>query len=190
MAARDSELRYGSVSIGFHWLIAALVICNLAIGLYMTSLPHHDPSAPMWVMIHKSTGLSILVLSVLWLVWRLMNPWRPLPLDLSPALRAAARMTHVLFYILIIGIPLAGWAMVSASRHNAPIIWYGLFEWPKMGFLASLPMDQKKVVGHNLGEVHEVLAYLAIALIVLHVAAALYHHFIRRDRVLRRMVAG
>ncbi|HEY4124582.1 MAG TPA: cytochrome b [Rhizomicrobium sp.] len=191
MATRDSQLRYGSISIALHWLIAALIIINLAGGLYMSTLPHGDPSLPLIVMLHKSTGLTILTLSVLRLVWRLMNPWQPLPLDMSPLLRAAARFTHILFYVLIIAIPLSGWAMVSSSvRSNAPILWYGLFEWPKIGFLAALPPDQKKGWGHTFGETHELLAFLAIALIVLHVGAALYHHYIRRDGVLRRMLPG
>jgi cytochrome b561 len=188
MALHDSELRYGTVSIGFHWIIAILVIFNLAAGIYMGYLPRGDATKGLIVMLHKSTGLTILTLSVLRLIWRLMNPWQPLPLDLSPALRAVARATHVLFYILIIAIPLAGWAMVSASRHNSPIVWYGLFDWPKLGFLVSLSDDRKKVWAHTFGETHELLAYFAIALIVLHVGAALYHHYIRRDKVLRRML--
>ncbi len=190
MTARDSQLRYGSVSITLHWLIAFLVIVNLIGGLYMGTLPRGDASKALIIMLHKSTGLTILILSVLRLIWRLMNPWQPLPQDVSPALRAAARATHVLFYVLIIGIPLSGWAMVSSSMRNAPIVWYGLFEWPKIGFLAALPPDQKKTWGHNFGETHELLAYFAIALIALHVGAALYHHYIRRDGVLRRMLAG
>jgi len=190
MAARDSELRYGTVSIGFHWLIATLVILNLIGGLYMGELPRTDPNKMLIIMLHKSTGLTILVLSLLRIVWRLMNPWQPLPLDMSPALKALARTTHILFYVLIIAIPLSGWSMVSSSTRGGPIIWYGLFEWPKIGFLASLPDDQKKALGHTFGETHGLLAYLAIALIVLHVGAALYHHYIRRDHIFRRMLPG
>lgn len=190
MATRDSELRYGTVSIGFHWLIATLVILNLIGGLYMGELPRADPNKMLILMLHKSTGLTILVLSVLRIVWRFMNPWQPLPLDMSPALKAAARTTHLLFYILIVAIPFTGWAMVSSSTRGGPIVWYGLFEWPKIGFFASLPDDQKKSLGHTFGETHELLAYLAIALIVLHVGAALYHHYIRRDHIFRRMLPG
>jgi cytochrome b561 len=190
MAVRDSELRYGSVSIAFHWIIAALVILNLAGGIYMGYLPRADPSKALIIMLHKSTGLTILTLSVLRLVWRLMNPWQPLPIDMSPVLKFGARATHFLFYVLIIGIPLSGWAMVSASKNPAPIVWYGLFEWPKLGFVMSLPADQKKSWDHTLGATHELLAYFAIALIVLHVGAALYHHYVRRDQIMRRMSPG
>jgi cytochrome b561 len=190
MAVRDSELRYGNVSIGFHWLIALLVIFNLAGGIYMGYLPRADPSKAMILMLHKSTGLTILTLSVLRLVWRLMNPWQPLPLDMLPALRAAARATHVLFYFFIIAIPLSGWAMISASPHNNPLAWFGWFNWPKIWFLTALPLDQKKPITGILDETHQLLAYFAIALIVLHVGAAFYHHYVRRDRILRRMVAG
>ncbi len=190
MATRDSQLRYGSVSIALHWLIALLVIINLVGGLYMGTLPRGDASQALIVMLHKSTGLTILALSIIRLIWRLINPWQPLPLGMSPALRAAARTTHVLFYVLIIAIPLSGWAMVSSSMRNAPIVWYGLFEWPKIGFLAALAPDQKKAWGHTFGETHELLAYVTIALLLLHVGAALYHQYIRRDEVLRRMLPG
>lgn len=190
MAIRDSQLRYGTVSLSFHWIIAALVILNLAGGIYMGYLPRADPAKALIVMLHKSTGLTILTLSVLRLVWRLMNPWQPLPMEFSPALKAAARATHLLFYVLIIGIPLSGWAMVSASPRPSPLIWYGLFEWPKLGFLTSLPPEQKKPWTGSFAEIHEILAYMAIALIVLHVGAALYHHYVRRDEVLRRMLPG
>ncbi|HTO39599.1 MAG TPA: cytochrome b [Rhizomicrobium sp.] len=190
MSARDSQLRYGSVSIGFHWLIAGLVILNLCLGLYMGTLPRGDALKGLIVMIHKSTGLTILTLSVARVLWRLVNPWQPLPVDLSPALRALARTTHLLFYFLIIAIPFSGWAMTSASLRGAPIIWYGLFEWPKLGFITALSDDDKRQVMHNASQMHEILAFFAIGLIVLHVGAALYHHLIRRDSVLRRMLPG
>jgi len=190
MATRDSQLRYGSVSIALHWLIALLVILNLAGGLYMGTLPRGDSTQALIIMLHKSTGLTILVLTLLRLVWRLMNPWQPLPMEMSPALRAAARTTHLLFYVLILAIPLSGWAMVSASPRGGPLVWYGLFEWPKLGFLTSLPLEQKKPWTGTFAESHELLAYCAIALIVLHVGAALYHQYIRRDDVLRRMMPG
>jgi len=190
MTARDTQLRYGNVAMTLHWIIAALLIINLGLGLSMASLPRTAPNLGLIVMLHKSTGLTILVLSVLRLVWRLMNPWPPLPQNLSPALRALARTTHVLFYVMIIGIPLTGWAMVSASPRQSPIMWYGLFEWPKIAFLTNLAADQKRPVTGMLAETHELLAFLTIALIVLHVAGALYHHFIHRDQVLKRMVPG
>lgn len=190
MATRDSALRYDSISIGFHWLIAALVILNLIGGLYMGELPRTDPNKMLVVMLHKSTGLTILVLSVLRLVWRLMNPWQALPAEMSPALKAGARTIHVLFYVLLVGIPLTGWSMVSASPRSGPIAWYGLFEWPKLAFFANFADEERKALIGSLAETHELLAFLMIALIVLHIGAALYHHYIRRDNILRRMMPG
>jgi len=190
MSARDSQLRYGSVSIGFHWLIAALVILNIVGALYAGTFPRGDETKAFIFMLHKSTGLTILVLSIARIIWRLMNPWQPLPLDLSPALRAVARTTHLLFYFLIIAIPFSGWAMTSASLRGAPIVWFGLFNWPKLGFITALSDSAKRQVGGNAHAMHETLAYFAIALIVLHIGAALYHHYGRRDQVLRRILPG
>jgi cytochrome b561 len=90
--------------------------------------------------------------------------------------------------VLIIAIPLAGWAMVSSSPLGLPTLWYGLFEWPHIPFLAELPRDQKQQIIGIFRETHNWLAFLAIFLIVLHVTAALKHQFWDRDTVLARML--
>jgi cytochrome b561 len=92
------------------------------------------------------------------------------------------------FYVLIIAISLTGWAMVSASPLGIPTVWFDLFEWPHVPFLAELPRGQKQLVIGDIREAHVRLAYLAIALIVLHLAAALKHHFWNRDTTLLRML--
>jgi cytochrome b561 len=109
---------------------------------------------------------------------------------MSTGLRVLARATHVLFYFFIIAIPLAGWAMVSASPRNTPTYWYWLFEWPRLPFLANLPIAENKSAVEFYEGVHGTLAYLAVVLVLLHVAGALYHHFVRRDQVLKRMWFG
>ena len=91
MAARNSVLRYGSVAMTFHWIIAILVIVNIGFGLYMGDLPRTDPNKFMIVQLHKSIGLTVLILSIARLGWRLMNPVPPLPLGMNPVLRLGAR---------------------------------------------------------------------------------------------------
>ena len=190
MATEDTHLRYSTVAMTLHWLIAILVIANVCSGIYFAELAPRG-TVPWWVVpMHKSTGLTVLMLSVLRLLWRLTHKWPPLPQNMSTGLRVLARATHVLFYFFIIAIPLAGWAMVSASPRNTPTYWYWLFEWPRLPFLANLPIAEKKSAVEFYEGVHGTLAYLAVAMVLLHVAGALYHHFVRRDQVLKRMWFG
>ena len=190
MTLRNNELRYGSVAMTLHWLIAASVLVNLGLGLYMADLPRSDPSRFMLFQTHKSIGLTVLVLSLVRVGWRLVNPIPPLPRGMNPALRIGAQATHYLIYFLIIAIPLAGWAMVSSSSLGLPTPYFGLFSWPNIPFLAELPQATK---ASNIGwfkDIHSWLAFTMIGLFVLHVLGALYHQFLRRDDVLRRMIPG
>jgi len=190
MGLRNTRHRYGTVAMAFHWLIAAGIVFMFFLGKYMLDLPSSDPDKFTLIQFHKSTGLTILMLSLARLGWRLVNPVPPLPGEMPAWERSAARATHFLFYILIIGIPLSGWAMVSASPLGLPTLWFGQFEWPHMSFLADLPRADRTELRGPLHDTHEWLATGAVALLVLHVAAALKHHFWNRDNVLRRMVPG
>jgi cytochrome b561 len=188
MTARDATTRYGTVAMSLHWLIAIAVIFNIWLGFYMGDLPRADPDRFWFIQFHKSTGLSILVLSVARVLWRVVNPMPALPEKMAGWERILARGVHYIFYVLIIAIPLAGWAMVSSSTRGLPTVWYGLVEWPNIPFLAELSLDQKKYFGEIFEDTHNALAYLALGLIVLHVAAALKHQFWDRDTVLSRML--
>jgi cytochrome b561 len=186
----NTRLRYGVVAMTLHWLIAAAIVFNLCLGLYVAEImSDDDPNYFGFVQFHKSVGLTILVLSVLRLLWRIVNPVPPLPDTLTPVLKAVARGTHYLLYFLILAIPLTGWALVSSSPLGLPTSYFGLFHWPHLPFLAELPRAQKKLLGHQFLTVHMYLALSAILLLTLHVAGALYHSF-RGDDVLRRMLPG
>jgi cytochrome b561 len=192
MTAANTRTRYGTVAMTFHWIIAALVITNICLGLYFADLPRTDPYKFELFQLHKSIGLTVLMLSVLRLAWRLVNPIPPLPADMSPLLRFVARSTHVLLYVLIVAIPLSGWMLVSASKlgGRVPTIYFHLFNWPQIPFIANLPPAQKAPLHEAFDTTHVVLAWSAIVLIPLHVLGALYHQFIRRDDVLKRMLPG
>jgi cytochrome b561 len=186
----NTRLRYGTVAMTLHWLIAAAILFNLCLGFYVAQImSDDDPSHFRYVQLHKSVGLTILVLSVLRLLWRIVNPVPPLPDTLTPALKVVARGTHYLLYFLIIAIPLTGWALVSSSPLGLPTSYFGLFHWPHISFLADLPLVQKRVLGHEFLTVHMYLAISAIALLALHVAGALYHQR-QGDNVVRRMLPG
>ena len=190
MPLANTRARYGNVAMTLHWLIAGAVILNICLGLYMVQiLSDQDPARFAVVQIHKSVGLSVLVLSLVRLGWRLVNPVPPLPSSMSPWLKTAAHGTHFLLYFLIIAIPLTGWALVSASPLGLPTSYFGTFNWPHIAFLADLPRAQKRPLQHEFAFLHIYLAFSAIFLIPIHVAGALYHQW-RGEDVLRRMLPG
>jgi cytochrome b561 len=178
MPLRSTAEHYGDVAMFFHWLIAALLIVNICLGLYFADLPRSDPNLFTLAQIHKSIGLTILVLSVLRVLWRLINPVPPLPIDMPAGLKVLARTTQFLLYVLIVAIPLSGWLMVSTSRLGLPTPYFFLFDWP------NLP----RIGDHEQWEdIHTLLAWSAIVLVPIHIAGAFYHQFVRRDRVLSQM---
>ena len=166
--------RYTNVAIILHWLIALLLIANLTFGLGHDWLK--DARGMDILPVHKSIGLTILVLSVLRLMWRLGHRPPPLPAEMGVFTRRLARTVHGLFYVVIIVMPLSGWVMSSAGQRA--LSWFGLFDVPKFA------VEKGSIAAGVSHETHELLAWFIIALIVLHVAAALYHHFLRRDAVL------
>src|SRR5215472_8739560 len=175
----------------FHWVIALLIATNLGLGFYFANvMDSHDPSFFAVVQLHKSIGLTVLVLSVLRLAWRLVNPIPPLPANFSASMRVLARGTHYLFYALIVTVPLLGWATVSASPRGTPTMYFGLFQWPHLPILSTLPRATKREYVEILGTTHAIFAYTALGLLLLHVSAALWHHFVRHDTILKRMLPG
>ena len=183
-----SRTRYTRVAIALHWLIALGILAMLAMGFVMT----HVKLAPFTVFklyqLHKSVGITILLAAVLRLVWRLAHRPPALPSDMPRWEKGAAESTHVLLYLLMIGMPLVGWALVSASPLNIPTILYGVIPWPNLPVLATLA--DKARVAPVLGMLHAYGAYVLLALLLLHAGAALRHHIVMRDEVLRRMIPG
>ncbi|HZK99011.1 MAG TPA: cytochrome b/b6 domain-containing protein [Caulobacteraceae bacterium] len=180
--------RYNAVAIALHWLIAALLIANIGLAWYFNTLSGLAKVPP--TQLHKSIGVTILLLSVLRLAWRLVNPPPPLPGSVKGWERLAAETVYVLFYGVMIGMPLSGWALSSASRLIGvyPITLFGLVHWPAIDPLTHLPTAQMHRAHTVFDTTHKLLAKLAYALIALHLAAALRHQFLKRDEVMGRMV--
>lgn len=178
-------LRYDAVAKTLHWLIALAIVSMLAIGWTMMNLPRDNPARFGLFQWHKSIGITILFLSLARLGWRLIHTPPPYPAKMPKWELIAARLTHLCFYVLIIGMPLTGWIIVSTSPLNLPTMLYGLIQWPNLPILPGL--DNKKAISHFTGNLHGVLAYILAALLVIHVAAALKHHFMDKDDVLTRM---
>jgi cytochrome b561 len=196
MSIANSRTRYGTVAMTLHWLIAALIVVNICLGLYFGEfVPENAPPdvqkfAFEIIQIHKPIGLTILILSVLRLAWRLVNPIPPLPAGMNPTLKFIAHATHFLLYFLIIAIPLSGWIMVSASRLGLPTSYFGLFQWPNLPLFVDLTNQQKHAWHETFESTHSILAWSMIVLIPIHVTGALWHQFFRRDDVLKRMIPG
>jgi len=181
------KARYSGVAITLHWIIALLILGNIGIAWYFNTL-HGMAKLPM-VALHQSLGLSVLVLSLARLGWRLAVPPPPLPDYVTGWERWLAQAVHVGFYVIMIGLPLTGWAMRSASPlHNILPIKLFFVPWPAIGPLASLPADQMKSAEHLFEAAHSLLGKLAYGLIVLHIAGALKHQFISGDNVVAPMV--
>lgn len=170
--------RYSIVSLVFHWGLALLILAQILL------ISAHDategPISREFVQIHKSLGLAILVLTLARIGWRLANPAIPLPGGMPKWEKLAARATHVLFYLLLIGLPLTGWAASSAGGRE--IQWFGLFQWP------SLPLAHDRDLSKSLMGLHRAGVKILYVLLALHVLAALKHQFINRDNVLHRMI--
>ena len=179
--------RYSHVAIALHWTIAVLLLSNIGIAWYFNTLHGMARLSPL--ALHQSIGLTVLVLSVARLAWRLVNPPPKLPGYVTGWEKLLSTIVHWGFYVIMIGLPLTGWAMRSASplHHILPIKLF-FIPWPAIGPLASMAPDQAKSAEHLFETAHGLLGKLAYGLIVLHVAGALKHQFISRDDVVARMI--
>ncbi|GAB4520595.1 MAG: hypothetical protein Kow00133_07170 [Amphiplicatus sp.] len=178
--------RYTSVAIVLHWTIALLIIGQLAGGLYMTRIPDSEAAFKFQIFqLHKSFGVTILLLSLARLAWRLTHKVPPLPEAMPAWERVAARAAHWGFYVLMIATPLLGWAYVSVAPLSVPTFLFGVVPWPHMPFFEGV--SDREAVAHLFEEMHEYAAFAFIGLLVLHAGAALKHHFVDRDDVLARM---
>ncbi len=178
-AAQRSQ-RYTLPAMLLHWLIAVLIFGLFPLGLYMSDLAL-SPRKLQLISWHKWLGITVLLLVVLRLLWRLGHRPPPLP-DSVPRWQAhAADALHKLLYLLILAIPLSGWALSSAA--GIPVVWWGVLPLPSL-----LPADH--ALARELAQVHKWLNFTMAALVVAHVGAALKHHLVDRDGVLLRMLPG
>lgn len=177
--------RYSRVAVTLHWLIALLLIANIALAWSRGLLTQQQTGAVM--ALHKSTGILILLLSLVRLGWRLAHPAPPYPAGLPRWEKALAHVTQWGFYLIMISMPLTGWIMTSGPRAHGPLSIYGLVPWPLLGFVHNA-QGAAGVAWKNIGEAHGVLAWLAYLLILLHIGGALKHQFIDRDVIMARML--
>lgn len=171
-----SATRYSGGAILLHWLIAALLLANVVIAFTMEDARGLMP-------LHKSIGITVLLLTLVRIGWRLTHAAPPLPTTLPSWERLVARVTHGAFYLLLLVMPLLGWASASSGKWGTGAL-FGVIPW------FDLPIGKSHDLHEAMGEAHELAAYLTIALIVLHVAGALKHQLIDRNAMLSRMLPG
>lgn len=175
---------YNTIAKALHWTIAVLIIGMLALGWIMTDLPNGSQKFYFFQM-HKSFGILILVLSCFRLFWRISHKTPALPTTMMNWEIWVAKLTHGLFYFLIIGMPLTGWVIVSTSALNIKTILFGFIPWPHLPIISELA--NKKQIGDLFEGAHSFSAWVILILLFLHVGAGLKHHFINRDDILLRM---
>ena len=159
-----------------HWLVALLIVAQFVLGWTMPDV-HRDTLPNGLIAWHLGVGAAIVAAVACRIVWR--GTHSPPPADVSPALNLVSRITHALLYLLLVAVPLAGWA--NASSRGWAVKLFGAIRYPALAATGS-------PTGHALGDVHGWLAWVLFALIVLHVGAALFHRIVLKDGVLQRML--
>jgi cytochrome b561 len=176
MLIKNTNKRFGIIAILLHWFIALLMIGLVIVGLYMVELPVSLQKLKLYGW-HKEYGFLVLALVFVRLIWRLSNQSPQLEIPILE--RVAARLVHWIFYLLMFALPITGWLITSAAGLAASF--FGLFTLPNL----IAPSEESRLFFQ---EVHKWLSYAFIGFLALHTAAALKHHFINRDEILRRMI--
>lgn len=176
----SSNGQYSKVAQFLHWFIAALIICQYVLAELAESADHSGRVVQQLALLanHKSIGMTVLMLALIRLVWRLFHRPPDLPMAMSKWQQTASHLTHWVIYALIFLLPVSGWLMSSANAYS--VSWFNLFVFPDL-----VPNEKSLAVFFN--NTHELLGDLLLLLVVLHVLAAIKHHFVDKDGVLIRM---
>ncbi len=178
MQMTDVLTRYGVVAISLHWMVVALIIASWALGLYMVDLPF-SPQKLRYVSWHKWLGVTIFMVALCRIAWRVMHPAPPPPNSMPSWQRTAMGVSHLLLYLLIFSIPLTGWLFSSAS--GIPTVYLGWIQIPD-------GVARDKLLAELLRQAHVSLNIMLFVIVCIHIAAALKHHFLDRDDVLVGML--
>lgn len=173
----SATTRYNATAIHLHWLIALLIFAAFPLGIYMHDLPL-SPTKLQLYSYHKWIGVTVFLLALVRVVWRITHTPPALPAAMPAWQRMASHATHQFLYALLFVVPLSGWLMSSAKGFKT--VWFGVLPLPDL-------IGKDKALGEALAHIHESFNLLLLALVALHIAAALKHHFIDKDGVLLRM---
>ena len=170
------DRRYSAIAMTLHWIIAVLILVQIGLGWYMNEyLPDHSPAQDRIQDIHVTVGLSILVLVLIRIGVRLTHPAPPLPSGMPAWERVLAHTSHLVFYALMLAMPLTGWALVSIRHEGIPFF---TLAWPAMPVLDHLAKPEARALGGQLKHIHIfILVWIALINLALHVAGAIKHQF-------------
>lgn len=173
--------RYSRNAMLLHWAIAILLVFNHALGERTEDL-ERGPELFAVFQLHKSIGITILLLS-LWRLWIRLRQPQPPPVEDAPMAKLLSKLVHWGFYAVMIGAPLSGWIIVSTAKVKLPTLLFGVIPWPHLP-LGGLGRD-----AHEIAEdAHGALATLAVLLLALHIIGALRHQFFIKDKIMERMI--
>lgn len=178
MMLKNSPSHYGVVAKSFHWLMFLIIAGLVILGLSFEDM-EKGPDKIWWIGVHKAFGIVVLILVLLRLSWKLANAAPLLPHTLSPLEKKLAHAGHAALYALMFAMPISGWLISSAAGY--PVSVFGWFTMPSL-------VAPDKDMAHFFEETHEFFANALIAMVSLHVLAALLHHFYHHNNVLRRML--
>ncbi len=202
-APAQAPAEYTAVAKALHWLIAAFILVQIPLGLWMVEMREANAAAnaagtqpPYSILdifqlyqLHKSFGITVLGLVILRLLWRLVMPPPPLPSAMSAMERKGAHAAHVGLYVLMFGLPLTGWALVSVESDTPlPTVLYQTVPWPHIPGLSDLPKDMKATLDPLVTSLHATLGWILLAVVIIHILAALRHGLILKDGVMSRML--
>lgn len=181
--------RYTRVAVILHWLVALLMIANVALALTAESLPEESAWIRPLVDNHKSIGITVLGLAMLRLLWRFAHTPPALPTTYALWERRLSHAAHGLLYALMFLLPLSGWMHDSAWKAAAehPMSLFGTIPWPRIGWIMNLDPATKEQMHDLFGELHELFAVTLYVLVGLHVIGALKHQFVDKQPELQRM---
>jgi cytochrome b561 len=179
MLVRNTTAEWGAIQQLLHWLVVIAVFAQLVLGFSYAGLPSDSAMWRQLFPIHTTLGLSIGLVMLLRLGWRLVNPVPLLPETLKSWQKSLARVTHWLLYLLLIGLPIGGYILVST--HGQPVPFYGWSLPPLMAVADNEPLRAAIWTMHAAG------SFLVALLVLLHIIGALRHEWLLRDNVLRRM---
>ena len=188
--SRDQIPRYTNTAIALHWIIAVLILVNIGLGYSAELVP--DGFVRPVVDSHKSTGITVLGLAVLRILWRVSHKPPDFPPSYSPFERFAAHAAHGALYILIFALPISGWMHDSAWKGAVthPMSLYGLVPWPRIGWIEQIEPVEKERLHTLFFAYHNYFAYALYLLLATHIAGALKHQFFDRAAELQRMLPG
>ena len=178
MQITGNSQRYGLLARWLHGSIALLLLIQCGLGFYMMELSYYDANYKSSFDLHRSLGVLTALLIVIRLCWVLWDDRPPLAATLKPLERIAAKTVHLLLYLIMVLIPVAGYLVSTADGRGVEV--FGWFSIPAL-------LVAEKGREEWAGDLHEGLAILLLVLVVLHVSAALKHHFVDKNNILKRM---